>query len=202
MSNNQNINDLHILAIAVNNYEDNDLKLKHSLNDADQIIETVQKVAKPIFNKIHTYKLFDKDVTKENIKNMFDKIKSTREDVFLLYIAGHGITDKYNGNYYYIPYDFTNSEDMKVIQSQGIGQKDLLLGLSKITALKSLVLLDTCESGSFVEANIVKNNQQIGKSNWKSDNQCKQQITNSLRRIQRSRSFHLYFTRSPAGKRL
>ena len=31
-----------------------------------------------------------------------------------------------------------------------------MLGLSNITALKSLVLLDTCNSGSFVEANMQK----------------------------------------------
>ena len=31
-----------------------------------------------------------------------------------------------------------------------------MIGLSQITALKSLVLLDTCNSGSFVEANMQK----------------------------------------------
>jgi len=156
ISGDQNINDLHILAIAVNEYKDNDLKLNYSINDATQMLKTIQTVSKPLFNKIHTYKLFDKDVTKQNIKDIFKTIKSTREDVFLLYIAGHGITDQYNGNYYYIPYDFISKDDKKVVQKQGVGQRDLMLGLSNITALKSLVLLDTCNSGSFVEANMQK----------------------------------------------
>ena len=156
ISGSQNINDLHILAIAVNEYKDKDLTLKYSINDATEMLKTIQDVAKPLFNKVHTYKLFDKEVTKENIKQAFKDIKSTREDVFLLYIAGHGITDEYNGNYYYIPYDFINKDDEKAVQTQGVGQKDLMLGLSKVTALKSLVLLDTCNSGSFVEANMQK----------------------------------------------
>lgn len=152
----KNTNDLHILAIGVNAYKEDSLKLRYSINDAIQMLKIIQLVSKPLFNKVHTYKLFDNKVTKKTIKEIFESIKSTREDVFLLYIAGHGITDKYNGNYYYIPYDFSLNNDKNAIQKQGVGQKDFMLGLSKITALKSLVLLDTCNSGSFVEANIQK----------------------------------------------
>lgn len=156
ISEKEDVNDLHILAIAVNNYKDRELQLKYSINDATQMLETIKTVAKPLFHNIHVYKLFDKDVTKRKIEKAFKSIKSTRNDVFLLYIAGHGITDEYNGNYYFIPYDFTDTKNIKAIQRQGIGQKDLMLGLSGITALKSLVLLDTCNSGSFVEATVQK----------------------------------------------
>ncbi len=152
----QHINNLHILAIAVNEYKDKELQLKYSVNDADAMLKTIRQVAKPLFKKVYTYKLFDKQVTKENIKKIFEDIQSTRQDVFLLYIAGHGVTDEYNGNYYFIPYDFVNKDDEKAVQSQGIGQKELMLGLSRIKALKSLVLLDTCNAGSFVEANMQK----------------------------------------------
>jgi len=156
ISGNQNINDLHILAIAVNKYKDKELQLNYSINDATAMLKTIENVAKPLFNNIHTYKLFDQDVTKQKIIDMFKNIKSTREDVFLLYIAGHGITDEYNGNYYYIPYDFIANDELDNVSSQGVGQKDFMLGLSNITALKSLVLLDTCNSGSFVEAELQK----------------------------------------------
>jgi len=150
------INDLHILAIAVNKYQDKELQLNYSIHDATQMLNTIQDVGKPLFNKVHTYKLFDKAVTKSNIKKAFKNIKSSRDDVFLLYIAGHGITDQYNGNYYYIPFDFINKDDKEAVQMQGIGQQDFMIGLSNITALKSLVLLDTCDSGSFVEADMQK----------------------------------------------
>ncbi len=156
ISGKQNINDLHILAIAVNEYKDKELQLNYSINDATAMLKTIENVAKPLFNNVHTYKLFDQDVTKQKIIDMFKNIKSTREDVFLVYIAGHGITDEYNGNYYYIPYDFIANDELNNVTSQGVGQKDFMLGLSNITALKSLVLLDTCNSGSFVEAELQK----------------------------------------------
>jgi WD40 repeat protein len=145
------INNLHILALAINNYRDKKLNLKYSINDANKIIDTIKKVSKPIFNKIYIHKLFNKQATRKNIKKIFGTIKSNRNDVFLLYIAGHGVTDKYNGKYYFIPYEF--NKKVKVYK-QGVGQRDLMLGLSKIKALKSLVMLDTCESGSFVEASM------------------------------------------------
>jgi WD40 repeat protein len=153
---NYKYNDLHILTIAVNKYNDKELQLNYSINDATQMLKTIKKVAKPLFKKVHTYTLFDDKVTKENINKIFKNIKSKREDVFLLYIAGHGITDEYNGNYYFIPHNFINKADENAVQKQGVGQKDFMFGLSNITALKSLVLLDTCNSGSFVEADMQK----------------------------------------------
>lgn len=145
------INNLHILTIAVNKYQNKEFELKYSINDASEILKTISSVAKPLFKNIYTYKLFDEDVTKKNINKIFNTIKSTRKDVFLLYIAGHGITDSYNGKYYFIPFDYKNLGEENELQNQGVSQKDFMYGLSQVTALKSLVLLDTCYSGSFVD---------------------------------------------------
>ena len=38
------------------------------------------------------------------------------------------------------------------IKTQGLNQRDFTLALSKIQAMKSLIILDTCNSGSFAEA--------------------------------------------------
>ncbi|MGE4319198.1 MAG: caspase family protein [Deferribacterales bacterium] len=148
--------DLYVLAVAVNNYDDNDLDLKYSLSDADGMLSSVTRAAEPLFDKIHVTKLYDADVTKEKIDNAFSSVKSGRDDVFLLYIAGHGVTDKFNGDYYFIPADFRNKDDDISVRRYGIGQKDLMMGLSKVQALKSVVMLDTCESGSFAEASLQK----------------------------------------------
>ncbi|MEA2016889.1 MAG: WD40 repeat domain-containing protein, partial [Campylobacterota bacterium] len=99
---------LHILAIGVDKYRDGDLWLKYSKADAKEFTKSIKKVSKPLFKNIYTYKLLDKDVTKSKILDMFSKIgaKTTREDVFMLYIAGHGITDAKTGAYFYLPVDF------------------------------------------------------------------------------------------------
>ena len=116
-------------------------------------IKAIKRSSKSLFKNIYTYKLIDKDVTRDNILKTFTTIgsKTNREDVFMFYMAGHGITDPLTGSYFYLPVDFRYKNENSVRES-GIGQKDLKLALSKIQAMKSLTILDTCNSGSFAEA--------------------------------------------------
>ncbi|MEA2017252.1 MAG: caspase family protein, partial [Campylobacterota bacterium] len=144
---------LHILAIGIDKYRDGDLWLKYSKADAKEFTKSIKKVSKPLFKNIYTYSLTDRDVTKSKVLDMFTKIgaKTTREDVFMLYIAGHGITDAKTGAYFYLPVDFRYKNENSV-REKGLSQNDFKLALSKIQAMKSLTILDTCNSGSFAEA--------------------------------------------------
>ncbi|MEA2099176.1 MAG: caspase family protein, partial [Campylobacterota bacterium] len=144
---------LYILAIGVDKYRDGDLWLNYSKADAKVFSKTIKSVSKPLFKNIYTTTLLDKEVTKKNILKTFEKIgaKTTREDVFMLYVAGHGITDAKTGAYFYLPVDFRYKNENSVRES-GLSQNDFKLALSKIQAMKSLTILDTCNSGSFAEA--------------------------------------------------
>lgn len=144
---------LHILAVGIDKYRDGDLQLKYSVADAKELSKSIQNSAKGLFEKVYSYELLDKDVTKDNIIKKFAEIgaKTARNDVFVLYIAGHGITDKLTGSYYYLPVDFRYKNDESV-RNLGISQEDFKLALSKIQAMKSITLIDTCNSGSFAEA--------------------------------------------------
>ncbi|RLA79325.1 MAG: hypothetical protein DRG78_13150, partial [Epsilonproteobacteria bacterium] len=144
---------LYILSIGVDKYRDGDLQLKYSKADANAFAEVIQKVSNPLFKNIYTYQLLDKDVTKSKVLEMFKKIgkKTTREDVFIFYMAGHGITDAKTGAYFYLPVDFRYKNENSV-RKKGLSQNDFKLALSKIQAMKSLTILDTCNSGSFSEA--------------------------------------------------
>ncbi len=144
---------LHILAIGVDKYRDGDLQLKYSIADATEITKSFQHSGAKLFDTIQTYQLFDGEVTKENILKKFQEIgaKTSRDDVFILYIAGHGITDQKTGSYFYIPVDFRYKNEDSV-RSAGVGQEDITKALAQIQALKSIVLIDTCNSGSFAEA--------------------------------------------------
>ncbi|MBD3841553.1 MAG: caspase family protein [Campylobacterales bacterium] len=144
---------LYVLSLAVDKYRDGDLQLKYSVADGDGIIDTLSKVGKNLFGSVNITKLRDKEVTKAGILKAFEDIgaKTTREDVFILHIAGHGITEPKSGEYYYLPVDFRYKNESSVAQ-QGFSRSDFTQGLSKIQAMKSLSLLDTCNSGSFAEA--------------------------------------------------
>jgi hypothetical protein len=144
---------LHILAIGVDKYRDGDLQLKYSVADAKEITKSLKLNSGGLFGETFTYELFDKDVTKEKILEKFAEVgaKTTREDVFIFYMAGHGITDAKTGAYFYLPSDFRYKNEDSV-RTSGVGQDDFTLALSRIQALKSITLIDTCNSGSFAEA--------------------------------------------------
>jgi len=100
-----------------------------------------------------SHTLRDGDVTKEGLAQKFASIgsKMKREDVFLLFFAGHGITDEKEGAYYFLPADFRyTGED--AVQKQAVSMTDFRNMLANVHAMKSLILLDTCNSGSFAEA--------------------------------------------------
>lgn len=144
---------LHLLAIAVNSYRDGDLRLKYAIPDATALAAAVQKTTGGLFEKVQLHTIYDAEATKEGIAEQFAKIGATtrREDVFLLYVAGHGITNRIDGAYYFLPYDFRyTGED--ALTKQGVSENDFKKYLAQIQATKSLLLLDTCNSGSFAEA--------------------------------------------------
>lgn len=142
--------DLHILALAVDNYRDGDLRLKYSKKDADALVAEFEQGGKKLYGKVHTYHLYDDQVRLEKVDKMFDKIskKARPEDVFVLYVAGHGVTSKADGNYYYLPVNFRYTSD-EAVAEQAISNEFFQQNLAKIKAQKSLVLLDTCNSGAF-----------------------------------------------------
>jgi uncharacterized caspase-like protein len=144
---------LHILVMAVDKYRDGDLRLKYSLNDAKAIIESMKKKSATLFDGFYVYELYDEQVTKDSLDKKFTEIgkKTGREDVFLLFVAGHGITNDKDGGYYFLPVDFRYTGE-EAIAAQGISMNDFKRYLTHIQAMKSLLLLDTCNSGSFVEA--------------------------------------------------
>jgi len=124
--------------------------VKHSVADAKAILKELPKHSKQLFNKIYTYELLDSDVTKDKLLSKFMQIgqKVKTEDVFVLYIAGHGVTDDLTGEYYYIPYDFRYKNEESV-RKYGVSNENLTVAMAQIKTTKSVTLIDTCNSGSF-----------------------------------------------------
>ena len=73
-------------------------------------------------------------------------------DVFVFFLGGHGKT--IDGRYYFIPQDFaaagatTKTALDAAVVKQGIAQEQWQAWLARIPARKSVLLFDTCESGS------------------------------------------------------
>ena len=145
---------LYIFTVAINKYRDRRLQLKYAVPDAEFILKGFSSQKKSLYQNIFTHHLFDDNVTKDGLKSSFEKLGNEvqADDVFVFYIAGHGITYDEDGDYYYLPsnFRFTSSE---AIQQQGISKNDLTRYLSLIKASKTLMLMDTCNAGSFLGNN-------------------------------------------------
>jgi WD40 repeat protein len=142
---------LFILAVAANEYLDPSIsKLKNCVADANGIIDTFTQYSGDLYTDVFVRTLTDKDVTKENIDELFAEIgKEVKpDDVFVLYLAGHGRTYT-DGDYYFIPYDFHYTSD-ESIPKDGVSKWELIKDMSRISAADMMILLDTCNSGSFV----------------------------------------------------
>lgn len=144
---------LHIITIAIDSYRDGDLQLKYSKADAKAVADTLHSKGKELFGSITRHTLSDNEVTKERLEAVFSSIGKAikRIDMFVLFLAGHGITYSKDGSFYFLPVNFRYTHDDD-IPKQGISMNDLKRYLANIQASKSLLLLDTCNSGSFAEA--------------------------------------------------
>jgi hypothetical protein len=94
---------LYLLTIAVNRYRDGDLRLKYSTDDAEGVIKLVTEKSRSLFSGVETYRLHDEQVTKAQLEKVVAKIggQAARGDVFVLFMAGHGLTDEMDGMYYF-----------------------------------------------------------------------------------------------------
>jgi len=143
---------LHIIAVGINQYRDSALQLKYSVPDANAFVETMQVASRGLFNNIVVHKILDGDATINGIGDTFKQVSTgiSPNDVFIFYIAAHGIT--INGRYFIIPQNLIYQNDESV-ENLGLGQDQLQKMLASIPAAKSIVLLDTCNSGAYITAN-------------------------------------------------
>ncbi len=108
----------------------------------------------------------DQNATAQHLGQIFQDLKSKirPRDVFVFYAAGHGVTA--DGRYYFIPQDFKyqvgQSFDQNLIE-RAIGQDQLQKWFAEIRARKSVLIFDTCESGTLTNGEqIALNTRSLG----------------------------------------
>lgn len=150
---------LYILAVAVNAYNDQKYRLNFAVTDALVLSRAIASAGKDYYrldpNEIEKPQkqiviLRDDEVTAERLSATFEdlgrRIKAT--DVFMFFIAGHGMTIK--GDYYFLPADIEGFTDEAILR-QGFGPSQWREWFSKVRAQKSIWIFDTCDSGSLTQ---------------------------------------------------
>jgi WD40 repeat protein len=139
---------LYVLAVGISKYRDTALTLSFAAADAQSITQALASASGGLYagDPIVVTRL-DADATREKIESVFADFEKRMQtnDVFVLYIAGHGVTEE--GKYNFLPYDFHFDDEDSIIKS-GISQDQFQAWLARIPALRAVLIYDTCESGS------------------------------------------------------
>lgn len=145
---------LFVIAVGASQYFDSRLSLRYAVSDAETLGKALTSGSKGLYSSIETVLVADRDATKQGIDDAFQKIaaKARPQDTFVFFMAGHGITD--GGKYFFLPYDFVYRDETS-IETTAIGQDQLQQWLAMIPTQRSLVLLDTCESGAMTGQDVV-----------------------------------------------
>jgi len=146
--------DLNILSVAINKYRDKSLWLNYAVPDAIEIVKSLKKIGKGIFSSINITEIYDENATLPELSKAFHSIseKDKTNDLFVFYVAGHGLT--LDGRYHFLPVDF-RYHNADSVRHNAINQNHFQKWLAKLNSRKSLILLDTCNSGSFVNAQLI-----------------------------------------------
>jgi WD40 repeat protein len=139
---------LHVFVVGIDTYRDQELLLNYAVSDGRAFAEALRTRATSLFRDIRVTALYNERVTLPQLDEAFREIATTVaiDDVFVFYLAGHGVT--LDGRYYFLPQDFLYVND-DAVRQHAINQEHLQRWLASVPARQSLILIDTCESGSF-----------------------------------------------------
>ncbi len=139
---------LHVIAIGVNNYYEEELNLNFALADAEGISGLLGQVGEGIFDEVVFHPVFDEAATSKGIVAALAKVKeqTTTADVVAIYMSGHG--ESVGDDFYYVPYDFKNPFTPERLVQQGLSGKKVRDIILDMNAQRILWMLDTCKSGA------------------------------------------------------
>lgn len=139
---------MFVLALGVDNYRMKSYRLSYAAHDARTISKALKVAGGGLFSDVHTTTLTNDEVNANDISAAINDISDQIEpqDVFVLFLGGHG--KSIAGRYYYYPQtlDFAAGQ---TVEQHGIGQDQWEAWLRKLSVQKSLLVIDTCEGDAF-----------------------------------------------------
>lgn len=144
---------LFILAVGIDDYAQSSLRLNYAVNDAETFSSRFKTAAEGLglFKEVSVRKLINAEVTRDGLDKVFTELAAQigPEDKFVFFAAGHGKV--YKDRYYFYPQDLRFGAG-DAITSQGIDQDTWQTWFSRIPALASVLIYDTCEAGQMTTA--------------------------------------------------
>jgi hypothetical protein len=136
---------LYALVIGVSNYADPAMALKYAAKDGSDFAQALKAQKGRYYADAEVHALADREVTRASIiqgLEWLEKVANDPNDVSVVFLAGHGMTDE-RGGYWFYTSDATD-EDVRI---KGVSQDELRKSLQGLQG-KVLWFLDTCHAGS------------------------------------------------------
>lgn len=143
---------VHLITIAVSEYQNNKLNLTYPVKDAKDFINTFKLSNQEVI--VDT--LFNEQVSKENMLNLKSKLLKTGiDDKVIVFLAGHGMLDN-NFDFRFATYGIDPDQP----EINGVLYNDIEKLLEGIPARNKLLLIDACHSGKVDKDEILKTGNQ------------------------------------------
>lgn len=142
--------ELYVLSVGVSDYKDAALQLDFADKDA-QAVQALLAEEQHLFKQVHITALLNEQATKRNIQHAVAAIaaKAQPQDVFIWYLAGHGTAKQ--GDYYFISQEATYTNHNALL-ANSLSHDFLQQRLTEVSARKTVMIIDACESGSLAAA--------------------------------------------------
>jgi hypothetical protein len=149
--------ELYAIVVGTAKYAAENLQLNFAAKDAEDMARAFELAGKRLFGADHVHlSLFSTSgnprvlpPTKANVKRAFEQAQTGGpNDVLLVYLAGHGTTQK--DLYVYLTQDSTGRDlyDPAILEQTTITSDELAEWIKKVPARHQVLILDTCGAGA------------------------------------------------------
>ncbi|HJT33561.1 MAG TPA: hypothetical protein VJ783_16065 [Pirellulales bacterium] len=144
---------LYLLAVGIDTYRDPKIQpLRYAVADAQSIVDLLRVKAPGLYDLAETKLQTNEQVTRQqwqaSFAEMSQRLKDDAQpdDLFLIFMAGHGLVDAEERQYYFASYDLSAGDVLRGVYTGSISWRDFEL-LADVPCRK-LAFLDTCHSGA------------------------------------------------------
>jgi WD40 repeat protein/uncharacterized caspase-like protein len=152
------------LVIGSSDYANDDLDLKYAAKDAQDFAAALKMSSTNLIGgenikmtTLTTSKEKSEWPTKENIKKVFEQYskEASARDYLIVYMAGHGVNSGgENGDFYYLTCTATDGKinNEKTRLNDAISSAEFTEYIKKVPALKQVMIVDACHSGTLTSS--------------------------------------------------
>jgi uncharacterized caspase-like protein len=133
------------VVIGVSKYQKSEMNLGYADRDAQFFYDYLTSPSGGNVSKDNSALLLNEQATRSNIlKELVDKCnRSFEDDLFILYIAGHGVPDPVGNEIYFLSYESQPDN----LTGTAVSQVDIEKVLARTKAKKKVWIVDACHSG-------------------------------------------------------